>query len=167
MPRHRLALVCVAVAAAYCLAGWWGLALATVHPSATAVWAPTGIALAAVLRLGYGCWPAIFASAVGVNLAKSGVFASSLGIAVGNTLEALAGRWLIGHLAPHSPWFRRPADVFGFTALGALLSTLVSPTIGGTTLALFGRDAISVGPVWATWWLGDATGALIVGPPLL
>jgi integral membrane sensor domain MASE1 len=41
------------------MAGKLGLQLASVHASATAIWPPTGIAIAAVLLFGYGLWPAI------------------------------------------------------------------------------------------------------------
>jgi integral membrane sensor domain MASE1 len=40
------------VASVYMLTGKLGLALASVHPSATPVWPPTGIALAALLVCG-------------------------------------------------------------------------------------------------------------------
>jgi len=158
----------VAVAAAYLAAGKLGLALASVHPSATAVWAPTGIALAAFLRLGPRVWPAVFCAAFLVNVTTAGSIATSLGIAMGNTLEAAAGAYLVMRFAPASPSFSRPADVFTFTALAALVSPAVSAFFGVTSLALGGYARwADYGAIWATWWLGDAAGALIVAPPLL
>src|SRR5205823_5841038 len=76
-----------------------GLAYAIVHANATPVWPPTGIALAAVLLLGRGIWPAIFAGAFAVNLTTAGSVLSSLGIAAGNTLEALVGAFLVERFA--------------------------------------------------------------------
>ncbi|MGH7287965.1 MAG: MASE1 domain-containing protein, partial [Myxococcota bacterium] len=84
----------VGLAAVYFAAGKIGLSLAFAHPSASPVWAPTGIALAAVLLLGQRVWPAIFAGAFLVNVTTAGSVATSLGIAVGNTLEAVAAAWL-------------------------------------------------------------------------
>ena len=55
--------VVLGLAAVYVLAGKLGLLLAFVHASATAVWPPTGIALAAFLLLGYRVWPGIFLGA--------------------------------------------------------------------------------------------------------
>src|SRR5262249_18427727 len=72
-----------------------GLSLAIIHPSATAVWPGTGIALAAILLLGYEVWPGIFLGAFAVNLTTAGSIVSSLGIASGNTLEAVIGSYLI------------------------------------------------------------------------
>jgi PAS domain S-box-containing protein len=157
-----------AVAAAYLAAGKLGLALASVHPSATAVWAPTGIALAAFLRLGPRVWPAVFCAAFLVNVTTAGSIATSLGIAVGNTLEAAVGAYLVMRFAPASPSFSRPVDVFAFTALAALVSPAVSAFFGVTSLTLGGYARwADYGAIWATWWLGDAAGALIVAPPLL
>src|SRR2546422_8109036 len=53
----------IALAAVYFVAGKLGLRLAFVDVSATTVWPPTGIALAAFLLLGLRVWPAIFAGA--------------------------------------------------------------------------------------------------------
>ena len=168
MDRPVRIVVFVAVAAAYLAAGKLGLTLASVHPSATAVWAPTGIALAAFLRLGYRVWPAVFSAAFLVNVTTAGSIATSLGIAAGNTLEAAAGAFLVMRFAPASPSFSRPADVYAFTALGALVSPVVSAFFGVTSLALGGYARwADYGAIWATWWLGDAAGALIVAPPIL
>jgi len=155
------------VAAAYVVAGKVGLSLAVVHPSATAVWAPTGIALAAFLRLGYGVWPAIFVGAFLVNVTTAGSIATSIGIALGNTLEGAVGCYLVKRFAPSSATFSRPLDVFAFTGLAALIATTVSASIGVTTLALAGYASWGDYAIWATWWLGDGAGALIFAPPLL
>src|SRR6476469_7593575 len=83
-----------AVTAAYVLAGKLGLLFASVHASATAVWPPTGIAIAALLVLGVRMWPAVAGGAFLVNVTTAGSVATSLGIALGNTLEAVVGCWL-------------------------------------------------------------------------
>lgn len=75
----------VALTVAYVLAGKLGLLFASVHASATAVWPPTGIALAALLVLGARMWPAVAAGAFLVNVTTAGSVATSLGIALGNT----------------------------------------------------------------------------------
>jgi integral membrane sensor domain MASE1 len=45
--------------AVYAAAGWLGLRLAIVNDSASAVWPPTGVAIAALLLLGSRVWPAV------------------------------------------------------------------------------------------------------------
>src|SRR5215475_15014053 len=85
----------LAVWAAYVLAGKLGLSFASLHASASPVWPPAGIALAALLLLGLDVWPAVFAGAFVVNVTTAGTLATSAGIALGNTLEAVAGAWLV------------------------------------------------------------------------
>jgi PAS domain S-box-containing protein len=156
------------VGVVYFLAGKLGLAFAVVHANATAVWPPAGIALAAVLLLGRGIWPAIFAGAFFVNLSTAGSVLSSLGIAAGNTLEALVGAALVELFASGAAAFERAQDVFKFVAAAALFSTTVSATIGVSVLALTGYARwADFGPIWLTWWLGDAAGDLVVAPFLL
>src|SRR5258705_13648903 len=72
-----------------------GLSMAFVADQVTAVWPPTGIALAAVLLLGPRVAPAIFIGAAVDNLMTGAPLAVSTGIAVGNTCEALLGAWLL------------------------------------------------------------------------
>ena len=151
----------------YFIAGKLGLKLAFLHASASPVWPPAGIALAALLLLGYRVWPAIFVGAFLVNATTAGNIATSLGIAAGNTLEAVCGAWLVNRFAGGTRVFDRAQDVFKF-ALAAMLSTLVSPTLGVTTLALGGFAAwASYGSIWTTWWLGDTAGDLVVAPLIL
>lgn len=160
--------IAAVVAVIYLVAGKLGLMLAVVHPNATAVWAPSGIALAAFLRLGYGVWPAIFVAAFLVNVTTAGSIATSIGIALGNTLEGLVGSYLVRRFAGGLAVFERPSDVVRFTGVAALISTMVSATIGVSTLALAGYAGWDSYPsIWLTWWLGDAAGALVVAPPLL
>src|SRR5438034_2949679 len=86
-------------AGGYILAGKLGLALASVHPSATPVWPPTGIALAAMLICGYRVWPGVLAAAFLVNYTTAGTVVTASAIAVGNTLEALLGAYLVNRVA--------------------------------------------------------------------
>jgi PAS domain S-box-containing protein len=154
-----------AVTLLYVAAGKAGLALAVVHPSATAVWPPAGIALAAVLVLGVRAWPAIFVGAFLVNVLTAGSVATSLGIATGNTLEALTGAWLLSRF-PGRP-LEHASSVFVF-ALAVTSAGVVAATIGVTSLALGAlAPSATYGSIWLTWWLGDATGALVVAPALV
>lgn len=156
------------LAAAYFLSARLGLTLAFVNASATAVWPPAGISLAALLVLGYRAWPGIFLGAFLANVTTAGSVAASLGIAAGNTLEGLAGAFLVNRFAGGREAFRRPQNIFKFAVLAGMLSTAVGATIGAISLSLGGLARWSdYGAVWLTWWLGDAGGDLIVAPALL
>jgi diguanylate cyclase (GGDEF)-like protein len=152
----------------YFYAGKLGLSLAFVNPSATAVWPPAGIALAALLILGDYVWPAILLGAFLVNITTSGSVLPSLAIAMGNTTEGLIAAYLVNRFANGSGAFARAQDVLKFAILAGLVGTAVSATIGVTSLVWGGLAPQSdFMAVWSTWWLGDATGILIVAPLLI
>jgi signal transduction histidine kinase len=156
-----------ALALIYLVAGKLALHLAFLHKSASPVWPPAAIALAALLVLGFRVWPAIFVGAFLVNLTTVGNILTSLGIASGNTLEALCGAWLVTRFAGGMQIFDRPQNVFKF-AIAALISTTIAPTLGISSLALGGFAQWSnYWPIWLTWWLGDASGVLVIAPLLM
>ena len=164
---HRGRLL-VALVVVYFLAGKLGLQLAFVHAAASPVWPPSGLALAAVLLFGQRTWPAILVGAFLVNFSTMGSTAASAGIAVGNTLEAVIGGFLVERYAAGSRPFSRPRDVVRFIALTGLVSTPLAATLGVTSLALAGEaDWTAFSAIWLTWWLGDAAGVLILAPLLL
>jgi len=151
----------------YFIAGKFGLMLASLHASASPVWPPAGIALAALLVLGYRAWPAIFVGAFLVNVSTAGNVATSLAIASGNTLEAVCGAWLVNRFAGGTTVFDRPQGVFKF-ALAAVVSAIISPAFGVTSLALAGfADWANYGAIWLTWWLGDTTSDLLIAPLII
>jgi diguanylate cyclase (GGDEF)-like protein len=156
------------VAATYYAAGKLGLRLAFLHPSSTPVWPPTGIALAALLLVGPRVVPGVFLGAFLVNITTAGSIATSLGIATGNTLEAVVGAHLVSRFANGRKSFARAQDTFKFALLAGLLSTTVSATFGATSLCLGGfAKWATFRPIWMTWWLGDAAGDLVVAPFLI
>lgn len=169
MTRHvqTVASILVLAGAYFCL-GKLGLSLAFVHDSASAVWPPTGLALAALLLRGYRLWPGISLGAFLVNLTTQGSPATALGIATGNTLEALVAAWLVQRFANGRKTFEQAGTILRFVGLAAFLSTLISATLGVTSLCL-GRFATweQFWPVWLTWWLGDMISNCVVAPLLV
>lgn len=164
----RAAALNLILAAVYFGAAKFGLALAVIHPSASAVWPPAGIALAAFLLGGGRVWPGIALGAFLANATTAGSLATSAGIAAGNTLEGFAGAWLVTRFAGGRAALSGAKNVFRFVGLAAGLSTIVSATIGVTSLSLGGYAPWSdYRDIWTTWWLGDAVGDLVVAPALL
>jgi len=156
------------LAGVYFVAGKLGLKLASLNASATAVWPCTGIALAAFLILGYRVWPAILSGAFLVNVTTAGSVATSIGVAVGNTLEGVVGCYLVNRFGGGRRALERAQDVFKFGLLAGMVSTTASATIGVTSLALGGFAQWAMyGAIWCTWWLGDAVGAVVVTPFVL
>jgi len=166
--RNREAIEVVVLAAVYFVAGKFGLTMAFVHPSSTAVWPPAGIALAALLIFGYRVWPGIFIGAFLVNLTTAGSVVTSLGIAAGNTLEPVLGAYLVSKFANGRKCFESVHDTVKFAILAGVISTTVSTTMGVTSLSVGGfAKWADFKVIWATWWLGDTVGAVVVAPLLI
>jgi len=145
-----------------------GLSLAIIHPSATAVWPGTGIALAAILIFGYSMWSGIFLGALAVNLTTAGSIVSALGIAFGNTLEAVLGAYLVIRFANGRNVFDRAEGIFKFFLLACVVATTASASIGTASLALTGFSrGVRWESLWSTWWLGNMAGAILVTPCFL
>src|SRR5512140_685546 len=151
------------VALAYAGVAAMSLALAIPPGYASAVWPPAGIALAAWLAFGSRIWPGILIGAAIANLGVSGTStAVALAIGAGNAAEAALAGLLIQHFVRVRHRFEAPAAVWRFAAI-AFAAPLVAATSGVIVLAFAGQvswDAFSTH--WITWWLGDATGIIIV-----
>ncbi len=145
-----------------------GLALASINPSATPIWPPTGFALAAVLLWGYRTWPAIFAASLIVNATTAGSIATAIAIATGNSLEAVVGAYLINRWSNGRHTFSTPSSVAKFALICGVIATPISPCIGVTSLATAGyTEWTNFANIWVTWWLGDVTSALVVTPVIV
>lgn len=165
--RSRAFLAAAVLALVYFIAGKLSLKLAFFNASASPVWPPSGIAIAALLLFGYRLWPGIFVGAFFVNVFTAGKIVASLGIAAGNTLEGVVAAGLIHQIASGVSAFDHAYDVFRF-ALALVVSTFVSATIGVTTLVLCGLATWTQYPaIWITWWTGDFSGAIIFAPVLI
>jgi PAS domain S-box-containing protein len=166
--RLRAIAAILALAIVYFGAGIFGLSLAFNNPNASAVWPSSGIALAAILLWGFRLWPGIFLGALFVNFATQGSVWTALGIAAGNTCEALLAAMLLARFAQGANVFNRTRNILTFIFLAGIISTAAGATMGTITLYLGGfiaRPEFST--VWLTWWLGDAVGNLIFTPLLL
>src|SRR5215813_12959942 len=144
------------ICAAYVLAGKLSLRFASVHPSATPFWPPTGIAIATLLTLGVRFWPSIFLGAFLVNVTTFGTVLTSFGIAAGNTLEAVFAAVLAVRFANGARAFERTWDILRFALYAGLLSTAIAASFGVLSLVLGGFAPWSqYSIIWRTWWLGD------------
>jgi len=162
----RWVLTVAAVAAGYFVSARLGQRLSLVK-GVTPLWPPTGIAVVAFLLLGRRVWPGVALAAFLVNIPTGGTLLAPLVMAVGNTLAPLLAAALL-----HRVGFRleldRERDAVAIVFLAALLSMLVSATIGA--LALVASDAIVASHfwvAWSVWWTGDALGVLVFAPFLL
>jgi signal transduction histidine kinase len=145
-----------------------GLAMDAVGGLATLVWPPTGLALAALLLGGVRLWPGVAIGALVANLWVGAAPLLALGIALGNTLEAVIGAALLRRTRRFRPALDDLASVLRLVVFAALGSTLVSAVFGSLAMVLARvvpvEHAVST---FQAWWVGDVIGDLVVAPVLL
>lgn len=170
-PRHRLAwpgwlLGCLMFGALYGAAARLGLAYSSIAPNVTLIWAPTGISLFVLLRWGPRLWPGIVVGDLIANAGTGASLAAVLGISAGNiaqTVLCLVALRRVGFDAR----LERVRDAVALLALGTA-GAAVSACIGPAALWLDGVIAGADYPaVWVQWWMGDATGVVVIAPLLL
>ena len=158
----------IVFAGIYFLAAEFGLEFAFVNASASGIWPATGISVAVLIIFGYRFWPGIFVGAFAANILTLGNFGTTIGIAIGNTLEGLLAAYLVNRFAGGSNVFSKFRYSVNYIFFAGALSTALSATIGVTSLTPGGLSNLEdYAPVWFTWWLGDMGGALILAPFLI
>jgi PAS domain S-box-containing protein len=154
------------------------LCLLLAYPSGSAptVWPPAGIALAAMLLLGFRVWPgvwlgsflAVFASFADTTNATAlyQVLAVAAGSGFGDVLQAAAGAWLVRRLLGGAPDLESLKDVVVLLVVAASVgATVVCATVGTAAIAAYAEE-----PFWSTWWAAwraDVVGVLVFAPPVL
>jgi len=157
-----------ALAVSYYAAAKVGLSLGSLPGNVAPVWPPAGVALAALVVFGRRLWPGVALGALAVNGLSAVPLLSAMGMAAGNTAEAVVGAYLLCRLVGFHRSLDRVRDVVALAVLGAGLSTVISATVGMASLRLGGVIPESaVWTTWRTWWAGDALGDLVVAPFLL
>jgi signal transduction histidine kinase len=167
-PLARLVLLAVAYGVSARLGGL--LVLPPEHVSA--MWPPSGVALAALLLTRYREWPALLlASLLAGTVAFHEGWAKLpdvLGIAGGNLVEAAVGAFLLRRLMRFRPSLDRVRDVLGLMGLAALGSCALGATVGvGLLMTRVPLGPQGFWPTWRVFWIGDAMGVLVVAPLLL
>nr|WP_067294853.1 CHASE domain-containing protein [Marinobacterium profundum] len=172
-PAWLVALLVLSIV--YALLGRLALLLAIPPGYATAIFPSAGIAVAALLIWGNRLWPGIFMGSVLLNgwvgLEQGGLsllaLLVSFGAASGATLQALSGAWLVRRVVGYPTPQSREQDIFWFMLLAGPVASLVSASMGATSLYVGGVISIAdYGYSWFTWWVGDVIGVLI-GAPLM
>jgi diguanylate cyclase (GGDEF)-like protein len=139
----------------YVVSGRLGLWLAFGNVATTLVWPPAGLALSALLVLGYRAWPAILIGAALVYVAVLGAHPVVPIIAAGNTAEGLLAAYLINRFAGGRHALQNPRNSFRFAGLTAVTSLIGSATVSTLSLTLFG---LSLWPEYGSIWIGSVVG---------
>ncbi|RUU13975.1 sensory transduction protein kinase, partial [Mesorhizobium sp. USDA-HM6] len=155
--------------AAYVLGCGFAQALAIVPGTGISVWPPSGLFMATLILASRPSWPWWMLGGLFAELFSNVAwFHSPLPAAVliyaGNVLEAATGAWLVNRILGRPVRLETLHEVLALLVLGAGIAPVVSATVGSATLAWFGMQSQSFTEAWPLWWIGDATGVLIVAP---
>lgn len=164
-PKYLLKIFLIVVI--YFFSAKFGLTLSGGIEQVSLVWPATGIAISSLLILGISYWPGILIGAFLANITSNETFSMAMGIAIGNTLEAVSATWLLSIIGFRKD-FGRVRDAVFFIIFAALLATAISATIGVISLITGGVGSWKdFWLIWREWWIGDMIGALIVAPFIL
>ena len=153
----------ILVVAGYFTAGLIGLLFAIPPGSASVIWPPSGVATAALFVFSLRFWPAVWLAAILVNLTTQVSLGLAVCIATGNTAAAIVSTWLIRRFLGRA-LFSTPSGAFRFV-IAAAVGCMIAATVGTTSMyfaARIGRGELTQS--WATWFLGDMTGLVVVLP---
>ncbi|TKB99758.1 MAG: PAS domain S-box protein [Mesorhizobium sp.] len=155
--------------AAYVLGCGFAQALAIVPGITVSIWPPAGVFIATLVLTSRYSWPWwILAGCLAEMFAQLVWYHSpvpaGLLIYAGNALCAVVGAMLIRWTNGRAVRLDTMPEVLAFVALGAGVAPLASATVGSATLAWFGVRSQTFTDVWPLFWIGDATGILLVAP---
>ena len=154
-------------------AGLLGLQLAIPPGYATAIWPPSGVALASALiwrQPGLtGVWLASFlVNVLNTNGFHTPSFEALLApawIASASTFQALFGAFLIRRYVGYPTRLNQVSDILRFLLLAGPASCLVSATFSVGYLVSSGAMALEGAQInWLTWWIGDTIGVVVFAP---
>ncbi|OGM14516.1 hypothetical protein A2141_02655 [Candidatus Woesebacteria bacterium RBG_16_40_11] len=166
-PDVNYILINAFLTSAYFISAKLGLLFAVSVEQVTLFWPPVGISLAFLLIFGKKYWPGFFIGAFFANVLTSEPVGVALIIAIGNTLEALVGTYLLERFNFNKS-FVSLTDFIRFIILGVIVSTVISSTVGVTSLWLVGLiQTDDIIRIFGIWWLGDAIGDLIFASLIL
>ncbi len=154
---------------AYVLACGFAQSLAIVPGTGISIWPAAGLFIATLVLASRYSWPwwvlgGCLAELFSNYLWFHSPLPAAVLIYIGNALEAVAGAWLINQTLKRPVRFETLQEVLAFVILAAGIAPLVSATVGSATLAWFAIQSQSFATAWPLWWIGDATGVLIVAP---
>lgn len=154
--------ICVLYYAATRLGEYLALDSSLVSP----VWPPTGVAFAVILRYGYRFSWLIFAAAlISANWSNIYPLLPVISAAI-RTVEATGCVWLIRSFVADSDPFKTPSGILAYCSISLLVIFFSTTFEVGLRLFVRPIEHLDFASFWATWYLGNYTGALVIAPML-
>lgn len=174
LPAHALWVALIALL--YLATAKLGFLFSLPPGNVTAVWIPSGIALAAMVALprsgALGVWLGSFlVNLLSLGSAGAGALVSAA-IATGSTLQGALAAVLLRRLvlegAPQQVQGMAPGHATLRAAAILIPASLIAAVFGVSSLVGAGfAPRASAGELFVTWWLGDLAGIFLIGMPLL
>lgn len=174
--KYDLDLKIILFAVLYYIAARLGYFLSFQDSTALPAWPPSGIAFALILLMGRATWPGITIGALIANvmaywntgeLPAQTVISVSSCIAVGHTLEALIGNFLVKDWIRDEYPFRNARNAFRFLFV-TLVMAAVGAGIGSFSLLMFGLVPQELMlQSFLSWWVGNVVGIMLFTPFVL
>ncbi|MER9666874.1 MASE1 domain-containing protein [Mesorhizobium sp. M0203] len=154
---------------AYVLGCGFAQSLAIIPGTGISIWPPSGLFIATLVFASRYSWPWWVLGACLAELFSNFLWfhtplPAAFLIFAGNALEAVAGAWLVNQTCKRPVRLEMLRDVLAFVVLAAGIAPVASATVGSAALAWFGIQSQTFVTAWPLWWIGDATGVLIVAP---
>ncbi|WP_162299761.1 bifunctional diguanylate cyclase/phosphodiesterase [Marinospirillum perlucidum] len=150
-----------------------------IHSQILPFWIPAGIALAAGIQLGYRYLPGAGLGSLLFNLLHPTgwqldaltpeLFLTAFIVAVGVTLQAGVGTWLVINKVGNPLALKGENQVLKFIVVVGFGVSLINACLGAPAVYWLSPQEGSAGLLtdWLTWWLGDSFGVLLVTPMIL
>ena len=156
----------VAVALSYYLTARLGLLIPYVGTHVSLVWLPTGIAIAALSRLGPAMLPAVFVGGMCANATIGGPLWMAAAVGVGNAMGPWVSVRLLRRWGFDDRLLRRK-DMVAFIVAVSIGMTLTASNGTSWLRAGGALDQAHWAGAWLSWWIGDSVGAILGGIPLV
>ncbi len=142
----------------------FGFVLLPAGSTAALVWPSSAIGVAALFLYGYDLWPAILLTITAALFVRGGNLPLSIAVALGNTLEALLGAYILKRYIDFNPLINSLQNGFGIIA-ASIVPTLISGGVVTVASYYFGRTGPGdVQAMWTTLWIGHAVTCLSFTP---
>ena len=147
-----------------------GILLSVPQSSYVSFWLPAGLYVGVLLLNESRTWPWLVVAAITANILydlQSGTpVYTALGFCTADTLEALAGAWLVRRFVAQNPRLTTLNEFLGLLGAAAILSPALGAAIGAATLSASGMSH-SFWASWIAWWINNALAVLLVAPFIL
>ncbi len=152
----------------YIVVGHFTLSHTSVDGHYTGFWPAAGISISFLYLFGLNLWPGILAGALVVSLLAHTPPVVSGALAVGNTLEAILGAWLLRRSRNFSPRIGKLNDAIQIIFYAGVLASLCSAAVGTAALVMGGMvSGSSSSDTFLLWWTGNVLGTLVMTPTIL